>query len=223
MRKVLFGWALLAVTMGISFAQAGAPIEKFQPTDIFVTYYRGPSVADPAASHNSKAGRDFESELQSDDDERFCLQAPQLSRSFGMWKNDLEPSYWIHANARPSEAEAYAAEHAKAHQQDAVMLFEAAPAGPDSEYVFSWETAPSTAVVFDAVQKAGFDGATMSSARLILVDAKSVKKAAAATLAQTLGAKLQAIRGNLRLLDQGGYEKALTAYDAFPHPCPWKP
>jgi hypothetical protein len=120
----IFGVTLLGIGFGL--AQQGPPAEKFQQADIFLTSYKGPSVGDPSAYQDSKAGKDFEAELQSDDDERFCLQAPRLERATGMWKDSVEPSYWIHANARPTEAEAYTSEHAKAHSQEAAMVFEAA-------------------------------------------------------------------------------------------------
>lgn len=213
------GWLVL-LTAAFASGQQGAPLEKFQSTDIFLTSYKGASVADPAAYHNSQAGKDFESELQSDDDERYCMQAPQLTRSVGVWKGAVEPSYWIRTHARPTEAEAYASEHGQKHRQDSVLVFEAAVDGPDAEYVFTWKEQPQIGIVFEAAKKAGFDGATIAGSKLIVVDVKAAKKANAADLAKALGATLETNRGRVRFLDAGDMEKALRLYDAFPHSCP---
>jgi hypothetical protein len=221
MRPTVLAFLAAVILAGSGLAQQGPPPEKFQPTDIFITAYKGPSVADPAAFHNSQPAKDFESELQSDDDERFCLQAPQLVRATGFWNGAVEPSYWIHANARPTEAEAYASEHAQKHGQDSVLVFETAANGPDAEYVFSWSQQPQVGVVLDAVKKAGFDGASIAGNKLLIVDVKGTNKSNAATLAETLGATLTTNRGRAQSLKGGEMEKALRVYDAFPHSCPW--
>jgi len=223
MKRSILGLMLIGVLVTSAWAQKGSPPEKLQSTDIFLTYYKGPPVADPAAYHNSQPGMDFESELQSDDDERFCLQSPQLARTTGVWKGDIEPSYWIHANARPTEAEAYASEHGQKHRQDSVLVFEASADGQDTEYVLSWRAAPaltSPSVVFEAVRRAGFSAATLARNRLLIVDPKAAKMAAAESLKTALGAELITLRGRVRLLDAGDMENALRLYDAFPHSCP---
>lgn len=220
MKRIALALIFVAMTAGVGLAQQGVPPEKFRITDILITSYRGPSVADTSAYFSSKAGKDFERELQSDDDERYCLQAPQLEKATGLWQGTVEPSYWIHANARPTEAEAYAAEHAKKHQQDAVLVFESEPDGPDAEYVFTWPQAPAIGVVFDALKKAGFDGGTIAGNKLLIVDPKAANKAKAATLAEALGVHMQTNTGRAHMFDQAGYQKVLALYDAFPHSCP---
>jgi hypothetical protein len=143
-----------------------------------------------------------------------------LERATGLWKNSIEPSYWIHANARPTEAEAYTSEHAKAHSQDAAIVFEAAADGPDAEYVFVLTQAPPFGVIFDAVKKAGFDGATIAGNKVLILDPKAALATHAEALAQALGTKLETTRGRLRLLNEADFQKVLAIYDAFPHSCP---
>jgi len=220
MKRAIWGWLAVAVLATMALGRQGSHIERFQATDIFLTFYKGPPVADPATFHSSQSGRDFESELQSDDDERFCLQSPQLTRSVGVWKGSIEPSYWIRAIARQPDAEAYASEHGQKHRQDSVLVFEAATDGPDAEYVLSWRKQPQIMVLFEAMMKAGFDGATVAGNKLFLVDVKASKKSNATELSKTLGAALEINRGRARLLDAVEMEKTLRLYAALPHSCP---
>ncbi len=218
--RTLTIFGVIVLGTGFGPAQQGPPPEKFQQTDIFITSYRGPSVTDPSAYQNSRAGKEFEAELQSDDDERYCLQAPQLERATGLWKDSIEPSYWIHANARPTEAEAYTSEHAKAHSQDAAIVFEETADGPDAEYAFMLAQSPAIGVIFDTVKKAGFDGATIAGNKVLILDPKAALTTHAEALAQALGAKLETTRGRMRLLTEADFQKVLAIYDAFPHSCP---
>jgi hypothetical protein len=77
-------------------------------------------------------------------------------------------------------------------------------------------------VVFDAVKKAGFAGATLAGNRVLILDLRAARKADAVTLAHALGAKLEINRGRVRLLNEGEFQKVLAVYDALPHSCPGK-
>jgi hypothetical protein len=52
MRKITAGLAPLALAGGLAFSQAVAPEEKFQPTDIFITSFRGPALGNSIAYQN---------------------------------------------------------------------------------------------------------------------------------------------------------------------------
>jgi hypothetical protein len=59
--KTLMTFGAIVLGAGFGLAQQGPPPEKFQQTDIFVTSYKGTSVADPSAYQNSKAGQGIRS------------------------------------------------------------------------------------------------------------------------------------------------------------------
>lgn len=192
---------------------------EMRSVDILVTSYRGAAVDDISKYHDGHVGQDFVRELQADDDERYCLAASTPTPAAGLWEGNLEPTYWVETKGQMADVEAFAVSHAQKHDQDAVLVFEHDPTGPDAEYMLSL---PATIPVKEAVlalRDGGFKGATIIKGTMIIVDEKAVNENAARQVARALGAELEIERGHMNLITRDKYGDIESASLTTAHTC----
>jgi hypothetical protein len=211
---------LLVVAPAISTtAQQTQQTDKSEAIDIYITSYKGPPVKDVEDYHQGNAGRQFEQELKSDDDERYCLNSAEFHETAGLWEGNTEPSWWVHARGRQQDAEAYAAHHAAKHNQESALVFVRDPAGPDAKYVLEMPpTVPLTATL-KALRDGGFKGAALAQNELMIVDAKGEHEHTARQVAEALGAKMTTTRGRMRLIMLREYAAVFERYKTNPGFC----
>lgn len=217
-RQKVLAFVLLTVTWWDAGGQSPRTDEP-QAIDILITSYKGPAVTNVDAYHESSEGQAFVRELQSDDDELYCLSKTHPTPGSGVWEGNLEPTYWIQTRGRNADAEAYAAEHAQRHNQDAVMIFFHVANGPDVEYSITLPGRVPVAQTITALRQGGFKGATIAGNRLLLVDEKAANEDAARKVAAAMQATIEVIHGRMRLISENEYAKSLRAYASTAHSC----